>query len=388
MMALLDLLLALAAFIGHTAIAVYLFNRLHAISWPRPIVKLLDRLIVLLAALVVLVFIYRSVNEGCFAVDWRSGALDSQGLWLGYVALSWIAAVLVIPLWIVPKALSRVPAALVANDTRIVDLAQCVQHPVEGLSARLLMALPGNEVLKLHIQQKTLRLPRLPAELEGTTIAHLSDLHMTGDLTAGFYEQIVAETNALKPDLILITGDILEEHCCLPWGPKVLSKLRAKFGTYFILGNHEQRLQDVRPLRAALEKVGLIDVGGWSGRAMIYGNEVLLAGTELPWFGQAPDCPPPGEDGTFRILLSHSPDQIEWAKRHAFDLMLAGHNHGGQIRLPWLGALIVPSRYGCRYAAGVFDEPPTLLHVTRGISGDHLVRLNCPPELALLVLTR
>ena len=66
--------------------------------------------------------------------------------------------------------------------------------------------------------------------------------------------------------------------------------------------------------------------------------------------------------------------------------MLAGHNHGGQIRLPYLGALITPSRYGFRYAGGVYFEPPTLLHVSRGLAGTHPIRLNCPPELALLVL--
>ena len=66
--------------------------------------------------------------------------------------------------------------------------------------------------------------------------------------------------------------------------------------------------------------------------------------------------------------------------------MLAGHNHGGQIRLPYLGALITPSRYGCRYAGGLYHEPPTLLHVSRGLAGTHLIRLNCPPELALLTL--
>jgi hypothetical protein len=68
--------------------------------------------------------------------------------------------------------------------------------------------------------------------------------------------------------------------------------------------------------------------------------------------------------------------------------MLAGHNHGGQIRLPWLGALISPSWYGWRYAGGLYHEPPTLLHVSRGIAAKHPIRLNCPPELALLILRR
>jgi uncharacterized protein len=66
--------------------------------------------------------------------------------------------------------------------------------------------------------------------------------------------------------------------------------------------------------------------------------------------------------------------------------MLAGHNHGGQIRLPLIGPLITPSIFGSRYAGGLYHESPTLLHVSRGIAGVHPLRFNCPPELALLVL--
>lgn len=90
----------------------------------------------------------------------------------------------------------------------------------------------------------------------------------------------------------------------------------------------------------------------------------------------------------FRILLSHTPDNLSWAKSHHFDLMLAGHTHGGQIRLPWLGAIIAPSFHGSRYASGLYFEPPTLMHVSRGLAGIHPIRLNCPPELALLILKR
>jgi predicted MPP superfamily phosphohydrolase len=112
-----------------------------------------------------------------------------------------------------------------------------------------------------------------------------------------------------------------------------------------------------------------------------------VAGNELPWFGEAPLMPRSNlNTPRFRILLSHSPDQLSLAKAQGFDLMLAGHNHGGQIRLPFIGALITPSLYGCRYAGGLYDEPPTLLHVSRGLCGVHPIRLNCSPELALLIL--
>jgi predicted MPP superfamily phosphohydrolase len=234
----------------------------------------------------------------------------------------------------------------------------------------------------------------------------------------------VDETNKLEPDLVLITGDILEKEKCLPWLAPTLGRLQARCGKYFILGNHEKRLPDAAPLRRALADCGLVDLGSRCELASIRGVSVLLAGNELPWFGTAPDCKgsgfgvqgsgaciarnsvlsteysvPIAERGLdaanpkseirnpqFRILLSHSPDQLPWARRRKFDLVLAGHNHGGQIRLPFFGALIVPSHFGWRYAGGVYSEPPTLLHVSRGLAGIHPIRLNCPPDIALLIL--
>ena len=92
------------------------------------------------------------------------------------------------------------------------------------------------------------------------------------------------------------------------------------------------------------------------------------------------------ENPVLRILLSHSPDQLAWAREQGFQLMLAGHNHGGQIRLPMIGPIVTPSLHGVKYASGVFDESPTVMHVSRGISGDQPLRWNCPPELTRVVL--
>jgi predicted MPP superfamily phosphohydrolase len=233
-------------------------------------------------------------------------------------------------------------------------------------------------------------LRNLPPALDGLTIAHLSDLHMTGKVGREFYDAIVDETNALAPDLIAITGDILEKTKCLPWIEPTLGRLKARHGKFFIIGNHEMRLPDVAPLRQALTDVGFIDLGSRAVIHRVRDTDILLAGNELPWFGDYPSLPEPRTPNPepLRVLLSHTPDQLPWAKSTGFDLMLAGHNHGGQIRLPYLGALIVPSRYGFRYAGGLYCEPPTTLHVSRGLCGIHPIRLNCRPELALLVLTR
>ena len=116
----------------------------------------------------------------------------------------------------------------------------------------------------------------------------------------------------------------------------------------------------------------------------------MLAGNERPWFGELPEVPRRtcDEDGTpiLRILLSHSPDQIPWARQQKFDLMFAGHTHGGQIRFPILGPIVAPSHFGVKYASGVFHESPTLLHVSRGVSGLDPIRINCLPEVTKITL--
>ena len=200
---------------------------------------------------------------------------------------------------------------------------------------------------------------------------------------------MVRRSNEIDPELVLITGDLVDHQDYLAWIPDTLGRLRARCGVYFILGNHDTRV-DVRRLRATLVDSGLIDLGGRFLQVDVRGYPVVLAGNELPWLPPAADmsrCPPRGADGgPLRIVLAHTPDQLSWARAYDADLMLAGHTHGGQIRFPWIGQILSPSLEGVKYASGVFYAPPTILHVTRGVSGELPVRLNCPPEMAHLVL--
>jgi predicted MPP superfamily phosphohydrolase len=437
-LAALEVFLALLALGGHFSISVWLFNRLHATAWPRARIKQLEK-VLLPAAALVLAFYFL----GWWSVPTASGFLSgpssvSDWIWLGYPLLCLFATAAAIPLWLIPKLAERLPSALISNDTTVFDIAQRLGFaPIHGAGSKLLARVPGNEIFRLAVQRKTLRLDRLPTALGGLSIAHLSDLHLTGHLGREYFDVVIEQTNALDPDLVVITGDILDKEQCLPWIVPIFGRLQAKHGKYFILGNHETGLADVPALRAALVEAGLVDLGSRYECLTINGADILLAGTELPWFGTAPEFKGSGTKGvpgvqgsaanlsteylvlgtpadnpkskigapapaghrksvpeprtlnpetSFRILLSHTPDQLPWAKANGFDLMLAGHNHGGQIRLPYLGALISPSKYGFRYAGGLYHEPPTLLHVSRGISGIQTIRLNCPPELALLVL--
>jgi len=101
--------------------------------------------------------------------------------------------------------------------------------------------------------------------------------------------------------------------------------------------------------------------------------------------GRLPDVSAAPRDA-FRLLLSHTPDNAYWADRSGFDLMLAGHNHGGQVRLPLIGPVFMPSRYGRKFDAGAFQIGRMLLHVSRGVSGKHPYRFGCTPEITKIVL--
>ena len=163
--------------------------------------------------------------------------------------------------------------------------------------------------------------------------------------------------------------------------------MKARYGVYFIFGNHDLRV-DWRLMQRVMEDCGLVYLGGRWKVVSVRGQPVLLAGNELPWFKPAADlsaCPPRSEV-PFRLLLAHSPDQLAWARQGDGDLMLAGHTHGGQIRLPLIGPVFAPSFAGVQFASGLFHVPPTILNVSRGLSAELPLRMNCPPEIIHLTL--
>lgn len=258
----------------------------------------------------------------------------------------------------------------------------------DGREHHFLLHLPGNESLMCEQVDIGIRLARLPKHIEGMTIVHLSDLHFTGKIGLDYYRQAIEHTNSLQPDLIFVTGDIVDRSDCVEDAAHILSGLRARHGVFFVLGNHDLRA-DASVVRAALSEAGLIDVGGRVVRLSLDGITLLIGGNELPWLGPAPDFAAAANgDGwaALRFLLAHTPDQFSWAVRQRVDLMLAGHTHGGQICCPWLGPIIAPSARGVRYAHGLHYREPTAMYVTRGLAGEFPVRYFCPPELTRVVL--
>ena len=381
-------ILLIAATIGHFAFALFLFNRLHARAWPYRSRQALERFLVFVTLAIPAIALARHWplllvdDSAAFRLGWAKGP-GELSLLAGYVVFCWLVLLLSLPFWLWPKLRYRVPGALVENDTQVHDLTAFARPSVTGSFPRLCASLPGNEVFRLNVQIKKLKHPRLPAGLKGLRIAHLTDLHLTGKIGSEHFHEVVRRTNELKPDIVALTGDIAEKTKCLPWIRPLFEKLHSPRGRFYILGNHDFLLPDVEALRLELMNAGFVDLHGTSAQVWFNDTHFLLAGNELPWNGPEPKLPAPGEP--FRILLAHTPDLFSWAQQQQFDLMLAGHNHGGQICLPLIGPLVSPSNHGTRYAAGLFHQGTTLMHVGRGISGEHRLRGNRPPELTLLV---
>lgn len=269
---------------------------------------------------------------------------------------------------------------------QMLDAAATTSAPLEhGKLAQALAHVPGNQVAKLSIDRKTLVLPHLPDALDGFRIVHLSDLHMTGRIARRYFEFAAEQVNELEADVIAVTGDIVESESCRTWLPTTLGRMNAAAGKYFVLGNHDLYI-DAQQTRDRL--VGL----GWKYASENWleetwrGVATCVGGNERPWRQAAPL--PAGADAEFHLVLLHTPDEFSWACQAAANLALAGHTHGGQIRLPGLGPLASPSIYGTRYACGLFRRGDTVLHVTRGVGGKTPIRWNCPPEVAVLELSR
>jgi hypothetical protein len=251
-----------------------------------------------------------------------------------------------------------------------------------------LCRLPGNEALRVCVRERRVAIPRL-SHAAGLRIVHLTDLHMSGRIGKSYFEQVVAAANESDPDLIAVTGDLVERNKCLDWIPDTLGKLRAPGGVYFVLGNHDRHVDHGR-LMAALAAAGLVYLGGRWIELTFRSVPLILGGNELPWYKPAANlntCPAHDSAGLpLRIILAHTPDQFAWAQANDVDLMLAGHLHGGQVRFPLLGPIVAPSWHGVRYAAGVFAAGRTVMHVSCGTGSLTPLRYNCPPEIAVLTL--
>lgn len=306
-----------------------------------------------------------------------------------------------LPFWAVPSSIglfflirrayrsrfTRPPTDAVLAPPRVVDAKRLLGPLATGNSGPVWMTrLPGNECFQLEINERTLPCPRLPPAWDGLSLAHFSDLHFHGPVSRDYFELVFREIAGLNADVALFTGDLVDSMDLLPWTQTTLGQLHNPLGRFFILGNHDW-YQQPRLIRHMLQEQGWVSLAGAVCPLERNGSRIYLSGSERPWMGRTPQSDDLPADA-FHIHLTHSPDGIVWARRHAVDLALAGHTHGGQIKLPLLGPVYSPSFFGCQYADGLFREEHRWMHVSRGVSGRDPVRYRCRPEITKIILRR
>ena len=369
--------------IGHFGLHIAAYNRLNSLGIPRKVIKAIDKALLVTMFLIpaAAIWFYGSALLSIIEGHTTRGLPVIVRAYGGICVAAW--GLFGIP-WLVWRPIFGREWIETTRKIRVVDVqAQTTQTLPLTLKANLESRLPLNQLLSLSIEEIGLGVKGMPASLDGYRIAHLSDIHLTGEIHSDYTRYVVAQAQAWKPDMMLITGDIIDNKDCIDWLFDIFSGTSAPDGCYFVLGNHDLRVPDPTRTRSAMAKLGWTDLGGLHKMITLRGVSTLIAGNEYPWFRRPQNVP---QETEFRLLLSHSPDQLDWARRHNFHLMLAGHTHGGQGRLPVAGPILSPSIHGSRYASGDFYKEPTTMHVSRGLSGTHLLRINCRPELSLLTL--
>jgi uncharacterized protein len=270
---------------------------------------------------------------------------------------------------------------------------------IAGGAAAAGLALYSGEIARheIDIVPRTFNIHNLPTPFHGFRIAQLSDIHLDEFTEPFFLERIVQKVNALAPDLVLLTGDFITHgsltfvagghaiHRCA----EILTTLTAPH-RYAILGNHDVAF-NARAVTRALSTYGTPVLINQYVPIERNGGRLWLSGLDDP-ATSSPDLNlaiPAKPDGPV-LLMAHEPDFADDVTAHPrgplVDLMLAGHSHGGQIRLPLLGAMILPPM-GRKYPEGFYQLNRMQLYVNRGIGTVGLpFRLNCPPEITLITL--
>ena len=247
----------------------------------------------------------------------------------------------------------------------------------------------SNESGEVSVERIPIPLKRLPAVFEGFTIAQISDIHLLPYTRPEFVKKAVAVTNSLNPDVTVLTGDYVwrDNEAMFELTP-IIAALNARHGVFGILGNHDYWL-DVDPVIEGFRQARIPLLVNEHVPITIGGDTLVLAGLDDGWAGH-PDLDTALDGAQANapvILLLHEPDLADaYGPDGRCVLQLSGHSHGGQVRLPGTGALILPY-LGQKYDFGLYQINDMWLYTNRGLGNISVpMRLNCAPEVTLFTL--
>lgn len=255
----------------------------------------------------------------------------------------------------------------------------------------------GNTALELNTY--TIESNFLPKAFDGYRIAHVSDLHNAemGDDNI----KLLAMLQEAEPDIIAVTGDLIDSgNTDIEVALQFAEDAVRIAPVYYVTGNHEVKISAYDKLQEGLRERGVVVLEDERMEIMQSGEKIALLGVNDPSFRQVysfDDSPAVmqkrlkelvHEKDTYRILLSHRPELYEVYVEAGIDLVLSGHAHGGQFRLPWVGGLVAPNQgLFPKYDAGLFAEERTNMLVSRGIGNSIIpIRFCNRPEVILVEL--
>lgn len=224
-------------------------------------------------------------------------------------------------------------------------------------------------------------------KLAGIRIVFASDFHLKSSEEKKL-ERIVKKINKQEPDIVLLGGDFVNGHDFentleIDKIARGLSNIKSKYGICSVLGNHDWWL-DGEGIKHNLKKENINVLLNENKVIKINSQDVFIAGTE-DLITREPDIKKTLQNTTSPVILvTHSPDIFPQIPS-SVDLTLAAHTHGGQVIIPFLGPLIVPSDYGSKYAVGLIEENNKKMIVSKGIGTSIIsVRFNCAPEIIVI----
>jgi hypothetical protein len=268
---------------------------------------------------------------------------------------------------------------------RFLYLAGCGAAPALAAGMGLHGALTQHD---LRVRSFDIPVANLPPELEGLTIAHVSDLH-SGLFVGPERLRIMSDlTNDLKADIVVVTGDLINRDMDeFPAALEAIQRLESRYGMFLCEGNHDVIPGDGLVVDAC-RRNNLAMLWNETATVTIRGRRILIGG--LPWMKPGPDTPPqmvsnlypPRADGDVRILLAHHPHFFDVSD--SVDLLLSGHTHGGQIMFGGVGL----GNLRFKYNSGRFHRGNMTMIVNNGCGDWFPCRIGAPAEVGLLRLTR
>lgn len=240
------------------------------------------------------------------------------------------------------------------------------------------------EPLDLEIVRRRVPIRGLPRRLDGMTVVQVSDLHLTR--TTDVHAKMVDDTRALRPDLVVVTGDLVDVKSSVSQVVDLLSNLSPPRGVWAVPGNWDHDADAVDDLAEALKGANIRFLVNESAQL----DETLwIVGVDDPSSGN--DDLKSSLEGVparaQRLLLAHSPDIVTSLHDQPFDLVLAGHTHGGQVNLPFISGGWLKEGPARQYIEGMFRVNGSQMYVNRGIGMTHVpLRVGARPEITLFTL--